>query len=128
MTSLKYPNMFRVNSSEVWTAAEYKEATLQNISLTLRSFRNELLGDPYFGNTLNRYLFEQNDVILKDIIIDTIYPQLVAFIPQLKIDRKDITIIQDRKKGQLIMRFKGRSQIDYQLYTYSTVLLTSSDY
>ena len=128
MTSLKYPNMFRVNSTAVWEANEYREATLQNMSLLLRSFRDELLGDPYFGTTLNKYLFDQNDVVLQDIIIDTIYLQLVDFIPQLKIDRKDISVIQDKRKGQLIMQFKGRSQIDYQLYTYSTILLTSSDY
>ena len=127
MNSLKYPNMFRANSSEVWGPQEYNQATLQNMGLIMRSFRDELLGDPYFGNTLNRYLFEQNNVILKDVIIDTIYPQLISFIPQLKIDRKDIEIIQDIKKGQLICRFKGTSQIDFQLYTYSTVLLTSSD-
>lgn len=127
MKSLKYPNMFRVNSSEVWGESEYEQATLQNMGLVMRSFRDELLGDPYFGTSLNKYLFDQNNYILKDAIIDTIYPQLVAFIPQLKIERKDIEIIQDRKKGQLICKFTGRSQIDYELYTYNTVLIDSSE-
>jgi hypothetical protein len=119
--------MFRVNSSEVWGESEYEQATLQNMGLIMRSFRDELLGDPYFGTSLNKYLFDQNNYILKDAIIDTIYPQLVAFIPQLTIERKDIEIIQDRKKGQLICKFTGRSQIDYELYTYNTVLIDSSE-
>lgn len=127
MRSLKYPNMFRVNSSEVWEDSEYAQATLQNMGLVMRSFRDELLGDPYFGNSLNKYLFDQNNYILKDAIIDTIYPQLISFIPQLKIDRKDVEIIQDRKKGQLICKFTGVSQIDYQVYTYNTVLIDSSE-
>lgn len=127
MRSFKYPNMFKVNSSEIWEASEYTQATLQNAGLVLRSFRNELLGDPYFGNTLRQYLFEPNNYLLKDIIIDTIYPQLIAFMPQLKIERKDIDVVQDIKKGTLNCKFVGVSQIDYQLYTYETVLISNSD-
>lgn len=127
MRSFKYPNMFKVNASEVWDTSEYAQATLQNAGLVLRSFRNELLGDPYFGNTLQQYMFEPNNYLLKDVIIDTIYPQLIAFMPQLKIQRKDIEVVQDIKKGTLNCKFVGVSQIDYQLYTYETVLISNSD-
>lgn len=126
MRSLKFPKMFGINSTEVYKTAEYSEATAQNCLLLLESVRGTLLGDPYFGNNLKRYLFDQNNYILKDIIIDTIYTQIVTFLPQIKVDRRDIDIIQEAVRGKLICRFTGVSQIDYKVYTYSLNLLKNS--
>ena len=36
-----------------------------------------------YVNSLNKYLFDQNNYILKDMLIDTIYTQLALFLPQL---------------------------------------------
>jgi hypothetical protein len=119
--------MFGINSTEVWKSSEYKEATTQNCILTLHSVRNSLLGDPYFGNTLQNYLFDQNNYILKDIVIDIIYTQLVTFLPQIKIEREDIKIIQDALAGRLICKFTGVSQIDFTINTYSLNLLANAD-
>jgi phage baseplate assembly protein W len=119
--------MFGINSTEVYKTAEYRDATAQNCLLLLESVRGTLLGDPYFGNTLKRYLFDQNNYILKDIIIDTIYTQIVTFLPQIKVNRKDIKIIQDALRGKLICQFTAVSQIDFTLNTYSLNLLTNSD-
>jgi hypothetical protein len=119
--------MFSVNSTEVWQTSEYKEATTQNCLLTLYSVRNSLLGDPYFGNTLQQYLFDQNNTILKDIIIDIIYGQLITFLPQVAIERDDIKIIQDGIQGKLICKFTGVSQIDFSVNTYSLNLLATAD-
>lgn len=127
MRSLKFPKMFSVNSTEVWQSSEYREATAQNCLLTLHSVRNSLLGDPYFGNTLQQYLFDQNNVILKDIIIDIIYGQLITFLPQVVIERDDIKIIQDALHGKLLCKFTGVSQIDFTVNTYSLNLLASAD-
>lgn len=127
MRSLKFPKMFSVNSTEVWSSSEYKEATAQNCLLTLYSVRNSLLGDPYFGNTLQQYLFDQNNNILKDIIIDIIYGQLITFLPQISIERDDIKIIQDALHGKLLCKFTGVSQIDFTVNTYSLNLLATAD-
>lgn len=127
MRSLKFPKMFGINSTEVYKSAEYRDATAQNCLLLLESARGSLLGDPYFGTTLKKYLFDQNDYILKDIIIDTLYNQLVTFLPQVKIERDDIEIIQDALRGQLICRFTAVSQIDFTVNTYSLNLLSNSD-
>jgi hypothetical protein len=127
MRSLKFPKMFNANASEVWQSSEYKEATQQNAVLLLSSMRDSLLGDPYFGNTLKKYLFDQNNYVLKDIIIDIIYSQLVTFLPQIKIERRDIQIIQEALKGKLICSFTGVSQIDFTVNTYSLNLLATAD-
>jgi hypothetical protein len=127
MRSLKFPKMFGINTTNVWKSSEYNKATSQNCMLTLYTVRDSLLGDPYFGNTLQKYLFDQNNYVLKDIIIDIIYGQIVTFLPQIKVERNDINIIQDALRGKLICKFSGVSQIDFKVETYSLNLLASAD-
>ena len=54
-----------------------------------------LFGDPYFGTSLKKAIFEQNDSILKDLLIDEIYTVIVTFMPQIKLSRKNIDISSD---------------------------------
>lgn len=127
MRSIKFPKMFNPNSTRVWKSSEYLDATKQNTILLLHTTRGELFGDPYFGLMLKRYLFDQNSYILKDNIIDMIYTQLALFIPQVRVKREDIDIIQDREKGKLYCRFSGISQIDYTYSTYNLVLFDEGE-
>ena len=123
MRTIKFPKMFNTNSTNVWKTNEYKQATLQSTGLLLQCERGELFGDPYFGVMLKHYLFNQNNYILKDQLIDVIYTQLAIFIPQLKINRNEIDIVQDKEKGKVYCTFQGLSQIDYTLDMYTLVLL-----
>ena len=127
MRSIKFPKMFNPNSTRVWKSSEHLEATKQNTKLLLNTNRGELFGDPYFGLMFKRYLFDQNSYILKDAIIDMIYTQLSIFIPQVKVKREDIEIIQDRERGKLYCRFSGISQIDYTFNTYNLVLFDEKE-
>ena len=122
MRSIKFPKMFNTSNTRVWKAAEYSEATKQNTKLLLNCERGELFGDPYFGLLLKHFMFDPNSYILRDQIIDMIYTQIAKFIPQLKIERKDISVFQDREKGKLYCEFSGISQIDYTVNTYRLVL------
>ncbi len=123
MRSIKFPKMFNTNSTNVWKASEYVEATTQNTILLLNTTRGELFGDPYFGLMLKRYMFDQNNYVLRDAIIDMVYTQLAIFIPQIKVRRQDISIVQDREKGKLYCEFSGVSQIDYTHNTFNLILL-----
>ena len=127
MRSFKFPKMFNTNSSNIWKSNEYLQQTKQNTIILLHCERGELFGDPYFGIMLKHYLFDQNNYILRDAIIDTIYTQLAIFIPQLRVKRNDIDIIQDRERGKLYCQFKGINQIDYTNNTYNIVLFEESD-
>ena len=127
MRTIKFPKMFNTNSTNVWNASEYVEATKQSTKLLLQTTRGELFGDPYFGVMLKRYMFDQNNYILRDAIIDIIYTQLAIFIPQIKVNRNDIEIIQDRQKGKLECKFSGISQIDYTHNTFNLLLLNNQD-
>lgn len=127
MRSIKFPKMFNTNSTNVWKSKEYNEATTQNVKLVLHTMRGELFGDPYFGLLLKKFMFDQNSYVLKDQIIDMIYTQLAIFIPQVKVRREDIEIVQDREKGKLYCNFYGINQIDYQVNTFNLVLLEERD-
>lgn len=127
MRTIKFPKMFNTNNTRVWKASEHLDATKQSSILLLHTGRGELFGDPYFGLMLKRYLFDQNSYILRDAIIDMIYTQLAIFIPQVKVKRKDIEIIQDREKGKLYCTFSGVNQIDYTHNTYNLVLYDERD-
>ena len=124
MRSIKFPKMFNTNSTRVWKSSEHLQATKQNTKLVLSCERGELIGDPYFGLLLRHFMFNQNNYVLRDQLIDMIYTQLAVFIPQVKVERKDISVYQDREKAKLYCKFKGINQIDYSLNTYSLVLLS----
>lgn len=109
--------MFNSNSTKI---VKNLSATKQNALLLLYSEKGELFGDPYFGIRLKRYLYDQNNYILKDVIIDEIYTQLALFMPQLKVNRNDIKIIQERAK--LYCNFKAINQVDFTTDMYSLVL------
>lgn len=117
MKSISFPKMFQTNSTNI---VKDLQATRQNTLLLLQSEKGELFGDPYFGIRLKRYIFDQNDLILRDIIIDEIYTQLALFLPQVVVNRSDIHIIQDRAK--LICNFKATNQVDFTIDTYNLVL------
>lgn len=119
MKSIEFPKMFNSNSTRL---VEDLAATKQNLKTLLYSEKGELFGDPYFGIRLKNYIYEQNNYILKDIIIDEIYTQLALFMPQLVVYRKDIEIIQER--ASLICKFKATNQIDFTTNMYQIVLLT----
>jgi hypothetical protein len=72
-------------------------------------------------------MFDQNNYVLRDQIIDMIYTQLAIFIPQVHVERKDIDVFQDREKAKLYCEFKGINQIDYQLNTYQLVLFSENE-
>lgn len=127
MTSLKFPNLFKTNSTNVWQAQDYHKLTKQNTILLLQSERGELECDPYFGVMLKHYLYSQNNYVLKDILIDTLYTQIAIFIPQVRVDRNSIDLITDRERGKVYCSFAGVNQIDFQYNTYNLLLFEDKD-
>ena len=128
MRSIKFPQMFNTTSTRVWKSSEHNEATRQNTKLLLQCERGELIGDPYFGLLLKHFLFDPNSYVLRDQIIDMIYTQLAKFIPQVYVERKNISVFQDREKGKLYCEFSGINQIDYTHNTFNLLLFEDSDF
>jgi phage baseplate assembly protein W len=108
MQSLGFPKMFNSTSTIV---IKNKEATFRNLKYLLLSEKGEFFGDPFFGIRIKRYTFEQNTTTLQDVLIDEIYTQISVFMPQIKVNRKDITIIQD--KSTLYAKIKCINRVDF---------------
>lgn len=117
MKSIKFPKMFNTNSTNCFKADEYNDATLQNTRLLLKTDRGEIISDPYFGLPIKAFMYEQNDYILREAFTDMIYTQIALFIPQIKVARNDVTIIQGKEKGKLYCRITGINQIDFSVNT-----------
>lgn len=114
MYSINFPKM--VSNSNTLLISDH-DATYQNLRLVLLSEKNTLLGDPYFGTNLKKLTFEQNNNILRDIVIDDIYNAILNFMPQLKVNRNDITLTSDRDK--IYINIRAVNYLDYKLDTYN---------
>lgn len=121
MYSLAFPKMF--TSAKTLLYKDH-DATLSNLKLLLASERTSLLGDPYFGTILKRVIFEQNDGILRDLIIDEIYTSIITFMPQISLERNSIIITSDGV--DVFAKIYGLNLIDYKTDMY-TINLTSTD-
>jgi len=121
MYSIAFPKMF--SSTKTNLTSDHK-ATSQNLLLMLKSDRTSLFGDPYFGTILKKMLFEQNNIILQDLIIDEIYTSILTFMPQILINRNDIQL--ESTKAAIYAKVKCTNLIDYKTDLY-TIKLTSDD-
>lgn len=120
--SISFPKM--LNHNRVQLVEDY-DATLQNIKTVLGSEKGEFKFDPYFGIRLKRYMFEQNNFVLQDLLLDEIYEQLVTFISQIIVRRNDITFEKERAK--LYLNIKCTNRVDFTLNTYNLVLYNNQE-
>ena len=114
MYSIQFPRM--VSNTNALLVQDH-EATVQNLKLALLSEKNTLLGDPYFGTNLKRFTYEQNNQILRDLVIDDIYTAIIDFMPQIRVSRSDITVTSDRAK--IYANIRATKLIDYTTDLYN---------
>ena len=119
MKSIQFPEMFTRTVTN--TVSDY-DATLQNLKMLLWSEKGELFGDPYYGTSLKKYLYDQNDTVLVDILIDDIYTAITLFMPQIKVNRADIQLVRSGK-GQVTAKITALNQADFSTDLYNIVLL-----
>lgn len=93
MYSFGFPRMFNHTTANL---VKDKEAIRSNMLLLLASERATLFGDPYFGSQLKKYLFEQSQSIVVDLLIDELYTTITTFMPQVYLTRKDIKVYCSR--------------------------------
>ena len=117
--SIAFPNMFTRTSTNFVTD---KEATFQNLKYLILSEKGELFGDPFYGVGLKKYLFDQNDTIIKDLVLDDMYTGIATFMPQLRINRNDLKL-RTGDKGEIFVDIRAINQLDFTTDLYSIVLL-----
>ena len=114
MKSLDITNLFQsINHVGI---VEGADATIQNLKLLLLSNKLTLFGDPYFGTNLQNLLFNKNNKILKDIILDEIYTAIIDFMPQLTLNRNEIDLKIDKEKISLVINSKNNLNYITDLY------------
>ena len=119
MNAVRFPKMFNSNKTAI---VKDKEATEQNLKSLLASFKKTLLGDPYFGSNLQKLLFEHNNVILQDLVIDDVYSVINTYMPQIRVVRNNITVTSDG--NSVIVNIRAQNLLDYTFSEYSLNLLT----
>ena len=122
MRSIQFPNMFEPIRTNI---VQDHQATAQNIKLLLDSERTSLFGDPQFGCSLRRMMYEQNSSLLRDTLIDELYTTIIAYMPQVRVMRKDISIEQDKEK--IYATIKCVNLIDYTTDLYQIDLTQGID-
>lgn len=115
--SIAFPNMFGTGSTKM----KYdSDATNQNLKTLLLSTKQSLLGDPNYGTNLKKLIFNQNNSILRDIVIDDIYTNIQVFLPQIDVKREDIELISER--NTLYVNIKAKNMLDYNFENISLAL------
>ena len=120
MYSIAFPDMFTSSKTNL---VKDHEATVSNMRLLLASWKESLFGDPYFGTRLKSFIYEQNNVVLQDLIIDDIYVSLKQFMPQIEINRKDIKIYSDRTTVRATINCINK--LDNEVNMYDIELITA---
>lgn len=115
--SIKFPDIF---SNAATNIVSDHEATAQNLRLMFQATKGSFFGDPYFGTNIKRLIFEQNNNVLRDIVIDDLYTSISAFMPQISVKREDIEIISDGTT--LYANLKLKNLIDFKLDEVSIAL------
>lgn len=123
MRSIAFPNIF---SQTYVNMVEDYDASFQNLILLLQSNKGELFGDPYYGTNLKKFLFDQNDIILRDLVADDIYSAIKLFMPQISVDRSDIVIKSDTR-GNITASIKAVNKLDFSTDLYNIILLQSEN-
>lgn len=93
MYSFGFPKMLNHTTANLLLD---KEAIRSNILLLLSSEQETLFGDPYFGSQLRKYIFEQSQSIVVDLLIDRLYTCISTFMPQVFLTRDDISVYAEK--------------------------------
>lgn len=119
MNAVRFPDMIISNKTAI---VNDKDATMQNLETLLLSNKYTLLGDPYFGSNIERLLYESNNIILQDIIIDDIFTAINNYMPQIRVLRNNITVTSNG--NNVTVNIRAQNMLDYSFDEYSIRLLT----
>ena len=119
MIAISFPDMIKSNKTAI---KRDKAASEQNARLLIASDKLTLFGDPYFGSNIKKLLFDSNNVILQDIIIDDIYSAISTYMPQIRLLRENIFVQSDG--NSVTVRIRAQNLLDYTFEEYTLNLLT----
>lgn len=123
MNCIGFPKMFKANSTVVIDNS--LEATRECVKLLLGSEQGELFGDPQFGVRIKRYTFNQNNYVLRDVLIDELYSKICLFCPQIQVSRDNISVEQSDNK--LVVHLELQNKATFITSTLDLVLFNEEE-
>lgn len=121
MRSIAFPIMLGNSSTNI---IRDHDATASNLKLLLLSDKTSLFGDPYFGTNIKKLIHDQNNIVIRDLVVDDIYTAITTFMPQIIVKRSDIKVTSDR--SNVYVNIKCLNLIDYTIDLYN-INLTSDE-
>ena len=121
MNSIAFPIMLNNSSTNI---VKDHDATASNLKHLLLSDKTSLFGDPYFGTNIKKLIHDQNNIVIRDLVIDDIYTAITTFMPQIIVKRGDIKVTSDR--SNVYVNIKCLNLIDYTTDLYN-INLTSDE-
>lgn len=132
LNSISFPNIFKskANTTDVVrdkldNSKSSMESTMECLNLLLNSEKGEMIGDPFYGIRLKKYIYDQNNYILRDILIDEIYTQIKLFCPQLSVNRNNIKIVSE--KNIIKVKIEAINRVDFKTNMYELVLFNEEE-
>lgn len=122
MYSIAFPNIF---NGAKFNLVEGREATMSNLRLLLASWKGSFIGDPYYGTNIKRFIYDPNNILLRDLVIDDIYVSIKNFMPQVDITREDIKVRAE--KTSVFVTITCINIIDREVNSFD-IDLTSNDF
>ncbi len=118
MNAVQFPNMISNNQTNI--VYDYN-ATLQNLTALILSSKKTLFGDPYFGTNIKKLIYDRNSAVLRDIVIDDIFTAITMFMPQIRVERRNITV--ESSGSSLYINIKAQNLLDYSFDDYTINML-----
>lgn len=118
--SISFPNMISYHAVQT---VEDRDATVQNLTSLIQSEKGKFTCDPFYGVSLQKYMFEPNDDVLLTMLKDEIYKQVKYFMPQLQISKSDVKLKKTTdKEATISAHITAKNVIDFNPDTYDLVL------
>lgn len=118
MNAVQFPNMIFNNQTNI--VYDYN-ATLQNLTALILSSKKTLFGDPYFGTNIKKLIYDRNSAVLRDIVIDDVFTAITMFMPQIRVERRNITV--ESSGSSLYINIKAQNLLDYSFDDYTINML-----
>lgn len=123
MNAVKFPEMISLNQTQI---VKDLDATKQNLGCLLHSHKRTLLGDPNFGINLRKLIYESNNDILRDLVVDDLYVAIKSFMPQIKVLRQDIEV--NSVGNSVVVSIRAQNRLDFSFASYNLELFNMEDY
>ncbi len=89
ITTFNFPDTFTFDGNTSMLSG-YK-AVNKALELSIKTYKGELAGDPYFGSNFNLYQYEQNTDVLRDQIVDDMLSLISTYDTRIDMNDTDIT-------------------------------------